>query len=115
MRETQTVAAMNAADRPAEIVRRLLALPESESAIPDGTALRSVSVENGVCTVDLSSQFLTGMPAQLEHGAAGRLRHCEFSDGAAADSDRGSLDRGRTLGAAVCTGAGERPWHATSA
>lgn len=62
VRETQTVAAMNAADRPAEIVRRLLALPESESAIPDGTALRSVSVENGVCTVDLSSQFLTGMP-----------------------------------------------------
>ena len=55
MRETQTVAAMNAADRPAEIVRRLLAIPE-------GTALRSVSVENGVCTVDLSSQFLTGMP-----------------------------------------------------
>ena len=32
VRETQTVAAMNAADRPAEIVRRLLALPESESA-----------------------------------------------------------------------------------
>ena len=62
VRETQTVAAMNAADRPAEIVRRLLALPESESAIPEGTALRSVSVENGVCTVDLSSQFLTGMP-----------------------------------------------------
>ena len=50
-----------------------------------------------------------GDAAQLEHGAAGRLRHCEFSDGAAADSDRGSLDRGRTLGAAVCAGAGERP------
>ena len=30
--------------------------------LTEGTALRSVSVENGVCTVDLSSQFLTGMP-----------------------------------------------------
>lgn len=56
-----------------------------------------------------------GDAAQLEHGAAGRLRHCEFSDGAAADSDRGSLDRGRTLGAAVCTGSWRTALHATNA
>ena len=108
VRETQTVAAMNAADRPAEIVRRLLALPESESAIPEGAALRSVSVENGVCTVDLSSQFLTGMPRSWN---TERLAVYAIVNSLTElpQIHRGSLDRGRALGAAVCTGAGERP------
>lgn len=34
VRETQTVAAMNAADRPAEIVRRLLALRKARAPFP---------------------------------------------------------------------------------
>lgn len=61
MRETQTVAAMDALDKPAYILRQLLKTPPGESAIPPGTVLLGVSVENGVSTVNLSSQFLFGM------------------------------------------------------
>ena len=35
----------------------------ARSLMPEGTQLRSVAVENGVCTVDFSGEFLSGMPA----------------------------------------------------
>lgn len=50
----------------AEIVTQaLLEGPRSEdlsAVIPEGTQLRSVQLEDGVCTVDLSAEFLAGMP-----------------------------------------------------
>lgn len=61
VRETQTVAAMDAAKKPEYVVRQLLEAPESETCIPGGTALLGISVENGVCTVNLSSVFLKDM------------------------------------------------------
>lgn len=59
-RETVTVDAAQAADRPRCIMTQLLSARESgqtASCIPDGTALLGISVENGICTVNLSSQF----------------------------------------------------------
>lgn len=47
------VSALLAGSRSGDGVRRLM---------PEGTQLRSVTVENGVCTVDLSGEFLSGMP-----------------------------------------------------
>ena len=57
LRQTRTVQAADAAEKPAAILRALLAdglLP----AVPAQTALLDVSVEDGVCTVDLSAEFL---------------------------------------------------------
>lgn len=60
-RETVLVEAMDVSKRPEYILRQLL-LPENNGGvIPPATVLLSVSVENGVCTVDLSSQFVYGM------------------------------------------------------
>lgn len=59
VRQRQTVSAMNAADKARYIVRRLLnaeAVGE-HSCIPAGTSLLSLRLENGLCTVDLSSRF----------------------------------------------------------
>lgn len=63
-RETVLVDAMDAAQKPKFILRRLLSANEGEanpSGIPSGTVLLGVSVENGICTVNFSSQFVTGM------------------------------------------------------
>lgn len=45
------------ADKPGFILSKLLEQPDS-SCIPAGTRLLSVNVENGVCTVNLSSEFI---------------------------------------------------------
>lgn len=57
LRETRTVEAMAAEDKPAYIVRQLLE-SKPHSCIPYGTRLLDIWVENGVCTVDLSGIFL---------------------------------------------------------
>lgn len=47
---------------PHSVVSALLSGPEDgdfTSAIPSGTALHSLTLENGTCTVDLSSEFLS--------------------------------------------------------
>lgn len=57
LRQTRTVQAADAAEKPAAVLRALLAdglLP----AVPAQTALLDVSVEDGVCTVDLSAELL---------------------------------------------------------
>lgn len=60
-KETVLVDAMDAGEKPEYILRQLL-LPENNGGIiPAATVLLGVSVENGVCTVDLSSQFVYGM------------------------------------------------------
>lgn len=55
---------------PAEIVTQaLLAGPETEElspVIPEGTRLNALRLEDGVCTVDFSEEFLTGMPEEEE-------------------------------------------------
>ncbi len=56
-RETRTVEAMAASEKPRFIVEQLL----SSACIPEGTRLLSISVENGICTVDLSSEFSEGL------------------------------------------------------
>lgn len=64
VRETLSVEAMDNAEKPAYIVSQLLAGRERgqlTSCIPDGTVLLGVSLENGVCTVDLSSEFLNDL------------------------------------------------------
>lgn len=60
VRETLSVEAMSSAEKPAYIVSQLLAGRERgqlTSCIPEGTELLDISVENGICTVDLSSEF----------------------------------------------------------
>ena len=64
VRETLSVEAMDDTDKPAYIMRQLLSARERgqlTSCIPQGTQLLDISVENGVCTVNLSSEFQTGM------------------------------------------------------
>lgn len=72
IREVQTVETMDAADKPAYIVNQLLTGRDrgQRSCIPEGTRLLSLSVENGVCTVNLSSQF---QDASLSSPAAERM------------------------------------------
>lgn len=55
----QTVEAMDAAEKPQYVLQCLLR--SEDSCIPSGTRLLGVTVENGVCTVDLSSDFVNGM------------------------------------------------------
>ena len=60
VRETVAVDAAHAADKPRCIVEQLLSAKEggqSASCIPEGTELLGITVENGICTVNLSSQF----------------------------------------------------------
>ena len=60
VRQRQTVSAMNTADKAEYIVRQLLnaeAMGQEHSCIPAGTSLLSLRLENGLCTVDLSSHF----------------------------------------------------------
>ena len=64
VRETLSVEAMDSADKPAYIISQLLAGRERgqlTSCIPEGTELLGISVENGICTVDLSSEFLNDL------------------------------------------------------
>ena len=67
------VSALLAGSQSGDGVRRLM---------PEGTQLRSVTVENGVCTVDLSGEFLSGMPDQLRQKRVGTLEefHHSFGD-----------------------------------
>lgn len=47
------------------VIEQLLSGPESDElycAVPEGTRLMSVSNPDGLCTVHLSSEFITGMP-----------------------------------------------------
>lgn len=39
---------------------------ELTSLMPEGTKLRGISVEGGVCTVNLSSEFLAGLPEEAQ-------------------------------------------------
>lgn len=61
LRETQTVEAMEPEEKPAYIMQQLLSARERgllTSCIPEGTELLSIHVEGGVCTVNLSADFL---------------------------------------------------------
>lgn len=63
-KETVMVDAMDEAEKPAFILHQLLGAGESKTraaGIPEGTVLVGVSVENGICTVNLSSRFVSGM------------------------------------------------------
>lgn len=61
--EKQTAVAMEDGEKPAYIVRQLLG--SDHSCIPEGTTLLSIGVENGVCTVNFSSEFVNKMPARF--------------------------------------------------
>lgn len=61
--EKQTAVAMDDDEKPAYIMRQLLG--SDHSCVPKGTTLLSIGVENGVCTVNLSSHFITEMPARF--------------------------------------------------
>lgn len=67
-RETFMVDSFAEGDRASYIVNRLLEGSETgevRSCIPTGTKLLDIRVENGVCTVDLSSEFARNMPKQF--------------------------------------------------
>ncbi len=67
--EYRTVTKTESDSLPAAVLTALLAGPQSEeltAPLPDGTVLRSVRVENGICKVDLSGEFLTGEPQEEE-------------------------------------------------
>ncbi len=64
-REYRTVVKTENESLPAAVLTALISGPTGEGlvpAIPAGTALRSVRVENGTCLVDLSRPFLEGEP-----------------------------------------------------
>lgn len=64
VRQRQTVSAMTTADKAEYIVHQLLnpeAIGQEHRCIPSGTSLLSLRLENGLCTVDLSSHFINGM------------------------------------------------------
>lgn len=62
--ETRQAGDTYAADKPAYLLRTLLAQDDG-SGIPQGTELLSVSVENGVCTVNFSAEFEQNMAQQF--------------------------------------------------
>ena len=59
VRYVQTVEAMEASEKPEYIVRRLI--ERENSFIPKGTELLSVSVDGGLCRLNLSSEFALKM------------------------------------------------------
>lgn len=59
-----SISQQESSDKPAFILSQLLAQSEN-SCIPTGTKLLSVSVENGICTVDLSSEFIQNAPTDF--------------------------------------------------
>ncbi len=67
-RETRTVEDMTADQLPEYIVRQLLqgtAIGEPHGCIPEGTELLLVQNHNGICTLNLSSEFSQDMPEEL--------------------------------------------------
>ncbi|MBR4309292.1 MAG: GerMN domain-containing protein [Oscillospiraceae bacterium] len=63
-RETFMVDSIAEGDKHVYIINQLLErnrMGEAQACIPTGTGLLDIRVENGVCTVDLSSEFVTGM------------------------------------------------------
>lgn len=69
VKETVLAEAMDAEDKPAFIMQQLLSgtsAGQLNSCIPAGTTLLDISVEDGICTVNLSSQF----SIQLKKSAA---------------------------------------------
>lgn len=63
--EYRTVVKTESDSLPTAVMTALLAGPESQglvAAVPEGTVLHSVRVENNVCKVDLSAEFLSGEP-----------------------------------------------------
>ncbi len=66
LKQTQTVEAVEANDKPSYVLGRLF--ETAVSCIPHGTRLLDISVEQEICTVDLSSEFLRGMEPEF---------HCE--------------------------------------
>ena len=69
MRTTAVLSVSPIPDYPLTVVAFLLsgptpgereAVPAMSTAIPEGTEVRSVTIEDGVATVDLSAEFLTG-------------------------------------------------------
>lgn len=59
--QTLSAEAMTEAEKPAFLMDFLLE-ELTESCVPEGTTLLDISVENGVCTVDLSSEFVKNLP-----------------------------------------------------
>ena len=59
--QTLSVEAMTEEEKPAFLMDFLLE-ELTASCIPSGTTLLDISVENGVCTVNLSSEFVKNMP-----------------------------------------------------
>lgn len=61
IKQTKTVEAMNETDKPRYIIERLLEASSEDACIPLETRLLSITVENGICTVNLSSAFVQNM------------------------------------------------------
>lgn len=64
VRETVLAEAMSAEEKPAFIMQQLLSGSSGgqlNSCIPEGTTLLDLHVENGICSVNLSSEFSTGL------------------------------------------------------
>ena len=67
-RETRMVENMESTDMASFVVEQLLqgtAIGEAHGCIPAGTELLGLQVHNGICTVNLSSQFVQNMPEKL--------------------------------------------------
>lgn len=61
LRQTKTVEAMDAGEKPKYILQSLLDTSYANSCIPKSTRLLGVSLENEICTVNLSSEFVQNM------------------------------------------------------
>ncbi len=67
-RETRMVESMGPDQTAKYVVEQLIqgtAIGEEHSCIPEGTQVLDVYVHNGICTVDLSSEFVRNMPQKL--------------------------------------------------
>ena len=67
-RETRMVESMGPNETAKYVVEQLLqgtAIGEEHGCIPKGTQVMNVYVHNGICTVDLSSEFVDNMPEKL--------------------------------------------------
>ena len=67
--EKQSVPLMDPEEKPVYIMQELLSRKEGDklrSGIPEGTKLLGISVENGVCTLDLSAEFLDNMECSFK-------------------------------------------------
>ncbi len=66
-RQTRTVEALETQEKPQYILEKLLEAGTADSTLPRGTRLLGLWIENGICTVNLSSEFVMNMRPNFQY------------------------------------------------